>query len=114
MGGERQQPGVTLVPGCYQFEADARLRDAGVQTPIGPQMVRDARSQAGQASALVAGTPNLQMLLVTNQPLSKAAQAEIDAARPGVSVPLTHVLVRDAGDSAKLELAVQRALGLRN
>lgn len=43
------------------------------QTPIAPQVVKDARSQAAQASALVSGTPNLQMLLITNQPLSKAA-----------------------------------------
>jgi hypothetical protein len=84
------------------------------QTPIALQVVRDARSQAAQASALVSGTPNLQLLLITNQPLSKAAQDEIDAARPGVSAALIHVLVRGADDSAKLELAVRRALGLRN
>ncbi len=101
----------------FQVRYGDHLVLAGIrysQKPIGTQVVEEARSQAGHASVLVSGISSIQMLLITNQPLSKAAQDEIDTVRPAVSVPLIHVLVRDADDSAKLELAVRRALGLRN
>jgi len=90
--------------------ADIRYREK----PIAALTAREAWFQAHTAGDLVAGTPTVEMLLITNQPLSKGARDQMDSLRSVVSGSLVHVLVRDASDAPNLELAVRRALGLSN